>query len=301
MALRSWFCAVSVIVSVLLTSVAAQGAIKQRGPRLAHAAANPLSVHWLAPAEGSTVTGTLSASSCQITTHDSARVAKVLFFLDGTLVHTDTHAPYSCQFDTAPLVGATHILKAKAYDVNGNVMSAYLFVTTPSTGPPPITVTVEGDSLTGGSWWRMPPFLGPSFELASVSARIGRPSVEGLAVLRHQRLGQIVVFALGTNDWWARPSAYREHLTEVLQLIGPSRCLVVPTISDTGRTTNALNGILRSLATRYGPHRLQLALWAEAVAAGRVRLPDKVHPTTQGGWQARARIVAAAVRACAAP
>jgi hypothetical protein len=298
---RSAFFAVSVLVSVLLMSVAAQGAVKQRAPRATAAATNPLSIWWLAPLDDATVTGTLSGSTCHVVTHDRVRVTKVLFFLDGVLVGTDRRPPYSCQIDTALLAGGTHILKAKAYDASGNVMSAYSFVTAPWTSPiPPVTVTIEGDSLTGGSWWRMPPYLGPAFEFISVSARIGRPSVEGLTVLRHQQLGQIVVFALGTNDWWAKPSAYREHLLQVLQLVGPSRCLVLPTISYRGRRTHALNEILRSLAKSYGPARIQLAPWAEAVAAGRVRLPDGVHPDTQGGWNTRASIVSAAVRACAA-
>ena len=274
----------------------AQGPIKQPSLVLTDDG-NPLSVRWLAPVDGRTVSGTLSGSSCQVATRDSFGVTKVNFYLDGSLLGTATTPPYTCQLDADVLSGGTHILKAEAYDATGNALSAYSFVSIP-TGAPEIPVTVQGDSLTVGSWWRMPEHLGPSFKLVSVSAHDGRPAVKGVELLRKQPLGHIVVFALGTNDWWASPSAYREHLTKVLQIIGPTRCLVVPTIWRGGPAV-AWNRILRSLAERYGPHRMQLAPWAEAVAAGRVVLPDGTHPASQAGWEIRGQLVDTAVRACA--
>jgi hypothetical protein len=301
--LGRWLRTAAIILAVLLTSVAAHafdahGAVTRRSPRLS-GATSPLSVRWLAPAEGSTVSGTLSGSSCQVAARDSVGVTSVSFYLDGSLVGTATTPPYACQIDTTVLSGGTHILKAQAHDAMGNTLSAYSFVSVASTGTPGITVTVQGDSLTVGSWWRMPADLGPSFELLSVSAHIGRPAVKGLKLLHEQPLGRVVVFALGTNDWWASPAAYRDHITKVLQLIGPSRCLVVPTIWRGGRANSALNRILHSMARSYGPHRMQLAPWAEAVATGRVLLHDGTHPATQAGWQLREQIVDAAVRACA--
>ena len=93
---------------------------------------------------------------------------------------------------------------------------------------------------------------------------------------------------------------YRRHLTSVLQMIGPSRCLVVPTIWREG-PQRALNAILQSIARRYGPARVQLARWEEAVASRRVRLsPDGTHPNTEAAWNIRAAIVASAIRTCAA-
>ena len=287
------FRAVAVILTVLL-AVAAAGAC---GAHEANAA-TPLSVRWVAPADGTTVSGTLSGSSCQIATHDFVDVTKVKFYLDGHGVETVTRPPYSCQIDASSLSSGTHILKAKVYDAAGNVLSAYAFVSVPWTGTPGVTVTLQGDSLTEGSWWRMPEDLGADFELLSVSAHIGRSAAKGVELLRRQPLGHVVVFALGTNDWWAPPAAYREHLIQVMHMIGPTRCLVVPTIWRGGPAT-ALNHILYSLASRYGPHRMEIAPWAEAVAAGRVRLPDGTHPVTQPGWQLRGQIVDLAVRACA--
>ncbi|MDQ6779248.1 MAG: Ig-like domain-containing protein [Actinomycetota bacterium] len=259
----------------------------------------PAWVRWLAPADGSTVSGSLSGSRCQVAARDSVGVTKVEFYLDGALVGTDANPPYSCQLNATVLSGGTHILKAEAYDAAGNVWSAYAFVSTPSSGARALTVTVQGDSLTVGSWSHMPAELGSSFDLVSISAHHGRPSVRGLALLPKQRLGRIVVFALGTNDWWASPRAYRDRLAKVVHLLGPSRCLVVPTIWRAGRADDALNAVLHSLARHYGPARMQLAPWAQAVAARRVLLLDGTHPANQAGWQLRARIVDAAVRACA--
>ena len=194
-----------------------------------------------------------------------------------------------------------HILNAEAYDAAGSTDAAYVYVSTGWTGRPRISVTVQGDSLTAGSWWRIPAHLGPNYDFVSVSAHWGRPSVTALSLLDRQRLGRIVVFALGTNDHWWPPSVYREHLMSVLHTIGSNRCLVVATIWRGGRPDRARNAVLYSLARRYAPARMQLARWAEAIVSGRVRLsPDGTHPDTQAGWDARAAIIASAIRACAA-
>jgi hypothetical protein len=213
---------------------------------------------------------------------------------------TDTSPPYTCEIAIPRLSRGMHILQANAYDAVGNSLSAHVYVSTPWAGRPRITVTVQGDSLTVGSWWRTPTYLAPSYDFVSYSAHWGRPSVAGLSLLRRQRLGRVVVFALGTNDHWWPPSVYRRHLTSVLQMIGPSRCLVLPTIWRDG-PDRARNAVLYAMARQYGSARVRLARWSEAVAAGRVKLsPDGTHPDTQAAWDSRAAIVASAIRACAA-
>jgi hypothetical protein len=193
-----------------------------------------------------------------------------------------------------------HIFTARAYDTAGNSLSAYIYMSIPWNRRPRISVTVQGDSLTVGSWWRIPAYLGPNYAFVSYSAHWGRPSGKALSLLRRQRLGRVVVFALGTNDWWSTPSRYRRHLTSVLQMIGPSRCLVVPTVWRDG-PNRALNAVLYSMARRYGSARMRLARWSEAVGSGRVRLSaDGTHPSTEAAWNSRAAIVASAIRACAA-
>lgn len=268
--------------------------------RTAGGSTNRLSISWRSPRDGGTVRGVLSGSGCDVTVRDTIPVTKVTFGLDGSTFTTDTAPPYTCVISAAGLSPGMHILRAKAYDVAGNSLSAHIYVSTRWIGMRRTTVTVQGDSLTVGSWWRIPAYLGPEYQFVSYSAHWGRPSVKGLSLLREQRLGRVVVFALGTNDWWSTPGAYRHHLMSVLQMIGPRRCLVVPTIWREG-PSRALNAVLYALARRYGPARMQLARWEEAVASGRVHLsPDGTHPGTQTAWDDRAAIVAAGIRACAA-
>lgn len=276
------------------------GVLALFGGARAGGSANPLSIAWLSPRDGTTVRGTLTGSACDVAVHDAVRITKVTFALDGSSFTTDTAPPYTCVIDAAGLSPGMHILRAEAQDAAGNHISTHIYVSTRWTGGPRITVTVQGDSLTAGSWWLIPAHLGPGYQFVSFSAHWGRPSVTGLRLLRRQRLGRVVVFALGTNDWWSTPSAYRAHLTSVLQMIGPRRCLVVPTIWRQG-PSRALNAVLYALARQYGPARMQLARWEEAVASGRVRLsPDGTHPGTQAAWDSRAAIVASGIRACAA-
>ncbi len=264
-------------------------------------APSPISIEWRSPRDGSTVRGIVAGSACQVTVHDVNRITRVTFGLDGTTFRTDTAPPYTCQFSAVALSRGMHIVQAKAYDAAGNALSNYIYVSTPWNGKPRITVTVQGDSLTVGSWWRIPAHLGPGYDFASFSARSGRPSGKGLELLRRQRLGRVVVFALGTNDWWAPAAAYRRHLASVLHLIGPRRCLVLATIWRGGASNRALNAVVYSIARRYGPARVQLAHWSEAIASGRVRVsPDGTHPNTGAGWDGRAAIIASAIRACAA-
>lgn len=261
---------------------------------------SPLSVRWLTPRAGVALPATVARNACAVDAQDRAgHIMRVDFLLDGTRVTRDYRPPYTCRFEAAGLAPGTHILKARAFDDRGNTLAAYQFVDVPWTGTPGSTVTVQGDSLTEGSWWRMPPYLGSGFELLSESAKVGRTTAVGLRILRHQRLGNIVVFALGTNDWWDTPAHYRSHIEDALRLVGPNRCLVVSSIWHSGPNA-AFNAVLAQLATAFGPRRLQVAQWAHAVSAGEVRLPDGTHPTTQRGWELRSALVADAVRACAA-
>jgi hypothetical protein len=285
---------------LVLSTVVAIGLLAQpiNAPRLRTRPA-ALSVRWLAPKDARTVSGVLRGSACEVVVRDGIPITRVGFTLDGRVVSVDTHPPYSCHVNGAQLRSGTHVLNARAFDAAGRKSAVFAYITIPRAGRPLITVTLQGDSLTYGSWWWMPADLGPRFAVVSESARIGRGSERGLALLREQRLGRVVVFALGTNDWRSTAARYRRHLETALRLVGPRRCLVTATIWREGRPNEALNRVLHSLASRYGAMRMQVAPWAQTVAAGRVPSRDGTHPQTRLGWKDRARIVAAAVRACA--
>jgi hypothetical protein len=273
----------------------------QASAKTPHSSTEQLNVKWLAPSSGHTISGFLSGSSCKISVQNSVRIKRVIFYLDDArLSTTQAPPPYSCQVNAAALSSGTHVLKAQVFTTDGDVSSAYSYVTIPWQGDPGTTVTLQGDSLTEGSWWRMPEDLGSRFDLVSLSAKIGRPSATGLSLLRHQRLGKVVVFALGTNDWWSTPQSYRQHIQKVMRLVGPSRCVVMATIWHAGHPLGWANKVLTSLAKTYGPKRFQLAQWAATVAAGDVILGDGTHPANQYGWAVRARVVSGAIQQCAA-
>ena len=158
-------------------------------------------------------------------------------------------------------------------------------------------VLVVGDSLEVGT--------GPHLkrELADreveVHARTGRPSPEGLAVLRARlRPGhRVVVFDVGTNDDPARPQVLRASLSGALALAG-DRCLVISTVRRpplNGVPVDGLNAEIERLRAEFN---VIVADW-RGFTEERPGLmaPDGVHATPEGYVQ-RAGLVANAVELC---
>ena len=164
-----------------------------------------------------------------------------------------------------------------------------------STAGLPHQVYVQGDSLSSDLW------LGLRHRLVGwqihLSARSGRHVLTGLSLMRQTRLSPVVVFALGTNDydmpgWW-----HRSQLEKAIHMAGPKRCVVLATVWGDGASRPVFNNQVRSLARKYGPKRVQVLGWAEAVKASRVRLSDGTHPNS---WVLRASMMASAIKHCAA-
>lgn len=162
----------------------------------------------------------------------------------------------------------------------------------------PVSYTVQGDSLQVVS---MKYFLKarPNWRLASFSAKGGRRAPKALHLLRSQRLGQVVIISVGTNDWFRPISEYNQALNQIIGLVGPNRCLVMATIYDHG-PIEAINQVLRTKAHQLGPGRMQLVHWAEAVGAGKVRLADGVHPGTMRDHRLRTQLLVEAAERCLA-
>jgi fibronectin type 3 domain-containing protein len=98
----------------------------------------PPTVSITAPANGATVSGTITVSADAT---DNVAVAGVRFQLDGANIGTqDKIAPYSVSLDTATLTNGPHSLTAVALDAAGNQTTAS-----------PITVTVSNVSPTDPS------------------------------------------------------------------------------------------------------------------------------------------------------
>jgi lysophospholipase L1-like esterase len=127
---------------------------------------------------------------------------------------------------------------------------------------------VVGDSLGVGT----APYLRSRGGVRGDS-RVGRPSSEGVAVLRQRlrRGHRAVVFDLGTND--ASAGELRQSLRQARRLVG-DRELYVSTVN--GPDAAAKNALLKRFARR-SPN-IHLVRGAQRVATG----PDGIHPTASG-------------------
>lgn len=109
----------------------------------------------------------------------------------------------------------------------------------------------------------------------------------------------VIVFDAGTNDNPSYPQILAGNLNKVAQIIGPNRCMVVPTIHGlvvNGVNNDGKNQTVQSFAaSRPGT---QTPDWAGAVAAHpELMQPDNLHPIPEGA-DLRARIIAQGVNAC---
>lgn len=154
-----------------------------------------------------------------------------------------------------------------------------------------------GDSLEQGTGPHLQRELG---DLAvTVDARRGRPSGEGIRVLR-ARLSpehEVVVFDVGTNDAPSQPEGLAANLRAARELVG-GRCLVVASLQRpplNGVTVDGLDSAVRDFVAET-PTAL-LVDWRAATTDPGVLAPDGVHGTPDG-YALRARLVADAVRAC---
>ena len=90
-----------------------------------------LSVSITAPTANATVSGTVNV---QASATSDQTITKVEFYLDGTLVGTDTEAPYSYSWDTKASTKGLHAIKAKAYDSGGQTVDSQISVTVSQIG-----------------------------------------------------------------------------------------------------------------------------------------------------------------------
>ena len=80
-----------------------------------------------APASGATVNGAVTITT---TTADNVGVASVRFTLDGTVLGTDTSAPFAWTWDTTSASNGVHGLKAFVRDTSGNEEDSQLVTVT---------------------------------------------------------------------------------------------------------------------------------------------------------------------------
>ncbi|HMC21354.1 MAG TPA: Ig-like domain-containing protein, partial [Thermoanaerobaculia bacterium] len=111
----------------------------------------PPTVSITAPANGATVSGTVSVSA---NASDNVGVVGVQFLLDGANLNAeDTTAPYSTSWDTRTATNGSHTITAVARDAAGNrTTSGPVTVTvsnsTPDTTPPTVSITAPAAGAT---------------------------------------------------------------------------------------------------------------------------------------------------------
>ena len=94
-----------------------------------------------APTPGQTIQLTVPLSA---TASDDLDLARVEFYVDGSLITSITAAPFSLNWNSYAVHNGAHTITAKAIDASGNVstQAAAITVTNP---PPPITGDLNGD------------------------------------------------------------------------------------------------------------------------------------------------------------
>ncbi len=95
-----------------------------------------------APANGATVSGTITVSA---NASDNVGVTNVEFYRGTTLIGSDSTSPYSISWDTTSVTNGSYSLTSRAYDAAGNNASSTAVSVTVSNvaGPPALTATFD--------------------------------------------------------------------------------------------------------------------------------------------------------------
>jgi len=108
---------------------------------------NPPSIAITSPANGSTVSGTVSISA---NASDDKGISKVDFYIDGTNIASDTTAPYSTSWNTTTrFANGSHTVMARAYDTINQYADSTVTVTLNNSPATTITITRIRTSTTG--------------------------------------------------------------------------------------------------------------------------------------------------------
>jgi len=105
------------------------------------------------PSVSASESGTSGTITLSATASDNVGVSKVEFYVDSSLVATDTVSPYSTTLDSTTLANGSHNLVAKAYDAAGNIGTSSTVAfsvsnSTTDTTPPTVSASESGTSGT---------------------------------------------------------------------------------------------------------------------------------------------------------
>ncbi|HWM41957.1 MAG TPA: Ig-like domain-containing protein, partial [Burkholderiales bacterium] len=120
-----------------------------RSVNVQNGTSGPTGVTFTAPGAGATISGSISGTSCAVT---GTGISRVEFFMDSTLLNTDTSSPWQCTADTRNFSNGTHTLRAVAYNSAGVSTTVTRSVNVQNTAPPPPppsnTATLTWDAVT---------------------------------------------------------------------------------------------------------------------------------------------------------
>jgi hypothetical protein len=110
---------------------------------------NPPSVSIVKPGDNETVSGTITVRA---EAADDKGIDKVDFYIDDSLVESDTDAPYRFSWDTTTYSNGPHTIKAVAYDTANQTATHQVTVTVQQAAdnPPFVSITQPGNGDTVG-------------------------------------------------------------------------------------------------------------------------------------------------------
>jgi hypothetical protein len=149
----------------------------------------PPTVQITSPANNALLTGTVVVRA---NAADDVGVARVEFYVDGTLRAVDPNGPYQWAFDTSSASNGVHTLTVKAYDLAGNVGQVSLTVSTQNATAVPLPSIPQHNS-----WIRLAELAYAGTPLTSLEQGLLRNSVD-LVVSEANLLGKIQAVAPST-------------------------------------------------------------------------------------------------------
>jgi hypothetical protein len=105
------------------------------------------------PSDGATVSDTITI---QADASDETAMDSVEFYIDGSLLSTDSSSPYSASLDTTTLSDGSHTITAKAIDTSGNSAEDSISINVDNGGAPPAdtmyvySIEMSYEEVT---WW----------------------------------------------------------------------------------------------------------------------------------------------------
>lgn len=112
----------------------------------------PPTVDITSPTDGATVSDTITIEA---SASDNVAVDYVEFYVDGSLLGTDTTSPYQASLDTTTLSDGSHSITAKAYDTSGNTAEDSITINVDNSGAPSDTMYVYSIEMwyEEVTWW----------------------------------------------------------------------------------------------------------------------------------------------------